>query len=483
MQDLVILVPGLGGSVLQRGGRDLWALSGQALGQFLESSLSLAPLVLSGDDQHADALDDGVVASRVLPRQQLVPGLQAHSGYRAVAGWVRDNFTVIQRDVADPRPGNLYEWPYDWRRDLRATARRLERFVGERLAAWREVAGADRRVILVAHSMGGLVSRYFVEVLGGWRSCRVLVTFGTPHRGSVKAVGVLANGYLGNVGGIADVMRSCTSLYQLLPRYPMLRIDTEWRRPGETNGIPGIDPVKAADALAFHHEIDDAVARNRAEPGYERFATLAVAGTGRLTAQSAALSDERVVTDRGGRWHPRRLFGDHRRVPLPPGVDPLLDGGDGTVPYVSAVPPELSTDIGMVTTVLESHGALQRSSILDAHLRHRLVLTQAAGFADLRGETAAEGRGLVVDMAEVYAAGEPVDLSARTVNLAAAPESITAWLRPVGRAGEAVPAGFARQDEDWHVSVDGLAPGLYEASVSASGPFVPAPVHTMFEVM
>jgi pimeloyl-ACP methyl ester carboxylesterase len=39
------------------------------------------------------------------------------------------------------------------------------------------------KLILVGHSMGGLVARYFLECLEGWRDTRRLVTFGTPYRG------------------------------------------------------------------------------------------------------------------------------------------------------------------------------------------------------------------------------------------------------------------------------------------------------------
>ena len=43
--------------------------------------------------------------------------------------------------------------------------------------------------------MGGLVSRYYLEVLGGWRDTRRLITFGTPYRGSLNAVDFAANGF------------------------------------------------------------------------------------------------------------------------------------------------------------------------------------------------------------------------------------------------------------------------------------------------
>ena len=53
---------------------------------------------------------------------------------------------------------------------------------------WRARSGnKDAKLVLVGHSMGGLVSRYFLEVLGGWLHTRSLFTLGTPHRGAVSS--------------------------------------------------------------------------------------------------------------------------------------------------------------------------------------------------------------------------------------------------------------------------------------------------------
>jgi len=48
------------------------------------------------------------------------------------------------------------------------------------------------KVDIVAHSMGGLVSRTYLELLGGGRNVRKFVTLGTPHEGAAKAHGSLA---------------------------------------------------------------------------------------------------------------------------------------------------------------------------------------------------------------------------------------------------------------------------------------------------
>lgn len=43
------------------------------------------------------------------------------------------------------------------------------------------------RIDLVAHSMGGLIARYYLQQLGGARRVDRLITLGTPHRGTHAA--------------------------------------------------------------------------------------------------------------------------------------------------------------------------------------------------------------------------------------------------------------------------------------------------------
>ena len=118
--------------------------------------------------------------------------------------------------------------------------------MSRKLALWRRDGGTDgSRVILVAHSMGGLVAQYFLEALEGWRDCRALVTFGTPYRGSVNAVDVLANGLRPLGVDLSAPLRSFPSVYQLLPRYAMigadsgsLRVRGSGRGPGARSDAP-----------------------------------------------------------------------------------------------------------------------------------------------------------------------------------------------------------------------------------------------------
>lgn len=181
MKDVVVLLPGIGGSVLARDGKDVWAPTpGVALAGVLSLGGNIKRLKLDGDDPDVDDLGDGVVATRLVPDFHFVPGLD----------WKIDGYTKFRDDVVrrfGVLPGdNYFEFPYDWRRDNRVAARALARRSHEWLARWREKSGdADAKLVLVCHSMGGIVARLFLEFLDGWRDTRTLVTFGTPYSGSV----------------------------------------------------------------------------------------------------------------------------------------------------------------------------------------------------------------------------------------------------------------------------------------------------------
>ena len=165
-------------------------------------------------------------------------------GYSATARLIRDNFDVRVGHIDSQEPANFYEFPYDWRRDNRVATRKLKQLIDRQLPKWRQFSGEkDAKVILMAHSMGGIVSRHYLEVLEGWRKCKALVTFGTPYRGSLNALDFLANGYKKLFLDLTTVMRSFTSLYQLLPIYPVIRAEGKYSHVSETDGIQAVDRV------------------------------------------------------------------------------------------------------------------------------------------------------------------------------------------------------------------------------------------------
>ena len=117
----------------------------------------------------------GVTAPTMIPDLHLIPGPWKIDGYCQAVGLTA---AAVRR-----HPGQeLLHVSYDWRWDNRVAARRLKEQTNRWLGEWRREQ-PDAKLILVGHSMGGLVARYFLECLEGWRDTRRVVTSGPPYRG------------------------------------------------------------------------------------------------------------------------------------------------------------------------------------------------------------------------------------------------------------------------------------------------------------
>lgn len=92
-------------------------------------------------------------------------------------------------------PNGAYVYPYDWRRGVPVAAEGLTKVVDEVL----EKSGA-KHVVLVAHSMGGLVTQQYVLDSGGSKVSRAL-TIGTPYWGAPKSMISLMNGLTNEFAG------------------------------------------------------------------------------------------------------------------------------------------------------------------------------------------------------------------------------------------------------------------------------------------
>ena len=94
-------------------------------------------------------------------------------------GMNRTNWLWLGRLLARRGIGPAYGVSYFSPFRLERSSARLARFV-------EEVATAERaiKVDIVAHSLGGLVARDYIERLGGAGRVRHLVTIATPHRGT-----------------------------------------------------------------------------------------------------------------------------------------------------------------------------------------------------------------------------------------------------------------------------------------------------------
>lgn len=448
MSDVIVLLPGILGSELEKHGRKVWGWSGRVLARnlFGFDTAAVDDLWVAQDSPDAETLDDGVVATRLLPDLHLVPGLWKIDGYGAVSSFLFREFEV-------ERDRNYFEFAYDWRRDNRASAHTLKRRTDDWLHRWRRDSGnADAKLILVAHSMGGLVSRYFLEVLEGWRDTRALITFGTPYRGSLNAVEAIANGLVKlGIVDLTPLARRLASLHQLLPIYECLDAgDGRLQRVGD-GALPHADAARLADARAFHDEIRTAVETHAQDDAYRRgrYRLYPIVGYRQPTAQAARVEGDRVVLLQeihGQDW-----------------------SGDGTVPRPSAMPLE-QEDASLGMFAATRHASLQNADAVLAHLSG-LITGLSLPLGVFRAARKAPVQvSLAVD--DLYRAGQPVVIRVRPSRRE---DSIGVTIVDVERGHEVARAPLVRDGDEWlRTSVPSLPPGAYRVTVSGSDAVEPA---------
>jgi Lecithin:cholesterol acyltransferase len=445
MRDVVVCIPGITGSVLRKDGRDVWNISGGAIiGALATLGRSIDDLKLEQDPPDVDDLGDGITAPEVIRDVHLIPGFWKIDGYSKMLRYIEETFDVT-------RGRNLFEFPYDWRRDNRVAARRLQRESNEWLREWRASSGAgDAKLVLVGHSMGGLISRYFLECLDGWRETRTLVTFGTPYRGSVNALDTLVNGKKIKFFDLTEVARSLTAIYQLLPTYPCYVDGGGEPMYVDQADLPNLDRAKVTAALDFHREIAAAVDEHRKDHVYQEggYDLARIVGFKQPTQQSAVRDGKRV-----------------KLLRTIEGEDP---GGDGTVPRPSATPLEYEDDQG-ATFSAERHASLQN----DDHL-----LLQLAGVVTgntinwVQFRPAAPRIDLSLDVEDLYSAADPVRVRARPEREAAGELLAVAVDAETGdeRARQVLVPG----DDGWHEAELGPLPeGVYRVTAFGEGSVEP----------
>ncbi len=147
-----------------------------------------------------------------------------------------------------------FQLPYDWRRDISEQAEALDSVIRDAQdltrAELRLPDDATVKVDVVAHSMGGLVLRYYLRYgtqplptdgsmpelnWAGARNVRQAILIGTPNAGSVLALQQLVKGY--NLSPLfpnyrPSILGTMPAIYQLLPRPRHARVvDAERLQP------------------------------------------------------------------------------------------------------------------------------------------------------------------------------------------------------------------------------------------------------------
>lgn len=150
----------------------------------------------------------GIEPRGILQEVVVVPNLIKLEQYSQLGDY-------LVEDLGYTRGKDFFEFAYDWRQDIRLTAKQLSQFID---------ALPVKPVKLVAHSLGTLVSRYYVERLGGKEKVDRLILMGGPHLGTPAAVSsllfgpdVLPFGLMGET--LRKVISTFHTSYQILPVY------------------------------------------------------------------------------------------------------------------------------------------------------------------------------------------------------------------------------------------------------------------------
>ena len=290
-------------------------------------------------------LRDEVVPSGVLERLHINLGvvaldIQAYAGILATlgAGGYRDEGLGLGHQVDYGKEHfTCFQFDYDWRRDNVENAKRLRDFIAEKRKYVQTqyklhygIDNADVKFDIAAHSMGALLTRYFLMYGGedlpadgalptltwaGAQHVERVILIGPPNAGSAEALLDLVEGR--RFAPLLPfyppaVLGTFPSVYELLPRnrHRPLLWDGDAARPvsditdpdlWERNNWGLLDPKQAGVLKTLLPDERDAAARRAVARAFQRRALL------RARAFQAALD---------------------RPAPLPKGLDLFLVAGD-----------------------------------------------------------------------------------------------------------------------------------------------------------
>lgn len=339
MKHVVVLIPGVMGSVLKLGQDEIWPGS-------------VGSLVLRYRKMK-ELMRDDLVASDCI-RSFVFKQYQALIDDLAICNFHESDKTLL---IA----------AYDWRRSIHLSAETLALQLEK---AFDHHAGG-LEISLVAHSMGGLVARCYLEsenfgTRRGFDRIRQLITIGTPHRGAAVAL-PLTLGSEKRLFLSADQVLQLTSdprypgAYQLLPqaaepfawddRSDQLAVANIYDT--DNRAALGLVAGNLSAANAFHQSLD-----HTKRPAAVRY--FCFAGNRQLTASLVRLQAE----DSG------RLLANKVEQE---------DAGDGTVPIWSSTLPGVQ-----FLYVSGEHGTLYKSDelrkVLAALLGSPGVLAEIANY-------------------------------------------------------------------------------------------------------
>lgn len=190
----VVFVPGFMGSQLWLGNERIWP---NVKYLFRNAEIFAFPSNLP------------IEARGIVDEVVIVPNLIKQDQYNRLGDY-------LVEELGYRRGSDFFEFAYDWRQDVRISARQLGQLI--------ESIDTNEPITIIAHSLGTLVSRYYIDCLGGIRRVGRAILMGGPHQGTVKALTsllvapeVLPFGVMGE--RLRRIILTFPSSYQILPTY------------------------------------------------------------------------------------------------------------------------------------------------------------------------------------------------------------------------------------------------------------------------
>jgi hypothetical protein len=205
----VVIIPGIMGSKLcSKDGSLLW---GDRL-SYTEKRLRKIRLPFKFDPDALDQKPCGIIES-----VNVIPLLWESNVYSGLINTL-EGFGYNENAVLASKKIIIFD--YDWRLSVDYNAKKLREKIDTLFP------DKAQQVNILAHSMGGMIARIYVQQLGGADRVKHLIFMGTPSRGSAKIFKRLKEGLdnwpSGLSGGIQEIQSTILSFqatYQLLPSY------------------------------------------------------------------------------------------------------------------------------------------------------------------------------------------------------------------------------------------------------------------------
>jgi pSer/pThr/pTyr-binding forkhead associated (FHA) protein len=310
----VVVVPGFAGTYLYNGSEQIWPNPRRVFSQ---------PEILCAE---------GLEPRGLLHEVVIVPNFIKLDKYSLLVDYLKESLGYESgRD--------LLEFGYDFRQDVRESARRLAAAID----AW----DPGPPITIIAHSMGSLVTRYYVERLGGKKKVERIAFLGGPHSGTPYSFASLLRGPSLLPFGLRndrlrEVLATFPAWFQILPIYRFAY--QNGATPLDIFGDPTWLPEERRAMLSYTRDFRAELGTRSSVPA------ICIFGYGLKTITRATL--ERA---------PGELT---RKLDLE-----VTPGGDGTIPEESAV-----LEGAEIHPVRQYHGAIYVDN--DVKMRLKLELTR-----------------------------------------------------------------------------------------------------------